>query len=398
MNLLILTSRLPYPPYRGDKLKVYNLIKQLSARHRITLLTLYASNDEVRFVPELEKICASVNVIHLGAAASIANCVSNVLSGAPFQVAYFSSRPFEQKLDATLAKEKFDGVYVHLISMARYAVNAKIAPDAVIDLTDAVSLYLKRFLDAEKNPFKKFFLKEEWFRVSQYERIVEGFGQSLVCSGVDRDHLLRHAPHARVGVLPNGIDLEYFNETADVAPEPHSLVYTGNMSYYPNVDGALYFTREILPRIKEKVPDVRLSIVGQNPPQKLRRLAGPGISVTGFVTDIKERYLKGEVAVAPVRYGAGTLNKVLEPMALGVPVVASSFSVEGLPLENGRDVLLADRPDEFAAHVVALLASGELRRTIGGNARAIVRHLYGWDKIAATLENYFTETSTRKNV
>lgn len=235
------------------------------------------------------------------------------------------------------------------------------------------------------------FLKIELGRLKRYEQILERFDVSLVCSEVDAGVLQSRAPRSKINLLHNGIDLEYFSSNGVLTPNPGQIIFTGNMSYYPNIDGALFLIKEIFPRIKKSFAQAKLYIVGQSPPSNLKRLSSPDIIVTGFVSDIKSQYLQSTVAVAPIRFGAGTLNKTLEPMALGIPVVATSIAMEGLPLLHGRDVFVADSADDFAQAVVNILNDKNLRQMMGVNAQSIVRNNYDWKTIAERLETIYQE-------
>ncbi len=166
------------------------------------------------------------------------------------------------------------------------------------------------------------------------------------------------------------------------------------MSYYPNIDGALFLIKDIFPKIKRVISNAKLFIVGQNPPSALRRMSSDDIIVTGFVPDIREEYLQSVVAVAPIRFGAGTLNKILEPMALGIPVVATSVATEGLPLMNGRDVLVEDSADGFAKCVVRVLADTALQHSLGSHAQSIVREKYDWKTITEKLDSIYHHVLT----
>jgi sugar transferase (PEP-CTERM/EpsH1 system associated) len=391
MKILLLTPRLPYPPYRGDKLKIYNLIKQLSPRHEITLFTFVTAGDRAEDIEPLRKLCKEVKVFKLPVWKSILNCAGNLFSEIPFQVAYYSSGGMSNAFKAELESRRYDIAHVHFIRGAQYALEHSPAIPAVLDLTDAGSLYLERFLNKSKNVFQRIFLREELRRLRLYERNLERFDSCLVCSTIDRDALLRRAPKATIELLYNGVDLEYFSPDDAVQCEPDRIILTGNMSYFPNLDGALYFIEEIFPIIRKSRPGAKVYIVGQNPPTKLRRMSGHNVIVTGFVPDIKEHYLKSTVAVSPIRFGAGTLNKVLEPMALGVAVVATSVSVMGLAVVPGKDVLVADTSEEFAAEVIRLLNDSNLRTKVSQSAKNIVRSTYDWKTIALKLENVYAE-------
>jgi sugar transferase (PEP-CTERM/EpsH1 system associated) len=391
-KILITSSRLPYPPYRGDKLKIFNLIKQLSKMgHDITLISFIASKDEEQHLQKLKEYCSEVKTIYLPVWKSVLNCLFNIFSDKPFQVAYYASKIFKHQIEKGIASERFDIIHVHLIRMAQYMKNHSGGIPRVLDLTDAGSLYLERFLKVKKQMFFKILLKVELKRLQKYEGILETFEKVLVCSDVDKKHLLQHSPKAKIDLLYNGIDLEYFTNTKKIKPEPYRIIFTGNMSYFPNTDGILYFVKDIFPLIKNKIRGVQLYIVGKDPPVKIKKLANDNIMVTGFVSDIKRYYEQSSVTIAPIRFGAGTLNKILEPMALGIPVVTTSLGVEGLPVQTQRDLIIANNEADFADAVIQLLNDVELQSRISGNAKLLVRSLYGWGKIAEQLQSYYME-------
>lgn len=398
MRLLFLTSRLPFPPHRGDKLKIYNLIKQLSRRgHEITLVSFVASKrEETEYVRPLLEFCVDVKTVHMTSLSSIFNCFSSLLSSSPFQVSYFKSIRMKRVIESALASKAYGIIHVHLIRMAQYVAESKNIW-RVLDLTDAGSLYLNRFLKVTHNPFLRLFLGIEAKRLERYEQILERFDTCLVCSDIDREVLHEHAPNSRIDLLYNGIDLEYFVPDGEIQQEPYRIVYTGNMSYFPNVDGVVFFVREVFPRIKRAIEQAKLFIVGQNPPYRLRRLESKDITVTGFVPDIRQYYLRSTVAVAPIRFGAGTLNKVLEPMALGLPVVATSIAAEGLPIKHGKELLIADSADDFAEAVVKVLLDTNLQKTLGASAKHIVRDLYDWERIVRKLEDVYEQSRPSSN-
>jgi polysaccharide biosynthesis protein PslH len=199
LNILFLTSRLPYPPYRGDKLKIFNLIKQLSKMgHDITLISFIATKDEEQHLPALKEYCSEVKTIYLPVWKSVLNCLFNIFSDKPFQVAYYESKTFKRHLEKEIESKRFDVVHVHLIRMAQYMVNGSDRIPRILDLTDAGSLYLERFLKVKKNILFKILLKVELKRLKIYENILESFEKVLVCSDVDKKHLLQHAPKSKI--------------------------------------------------------------------------------------------------------------------------------------------------------------------------------------------------------
>ena len=390
MRILFLTSRIPYPPHRGDKLKIWNLMKQLSRRHEIILLTFVANDQEARWLGQLREICREVHTVRLPVWRSWLNCALAMPKKIPFQVEYYRSRRMEELVHEQIGKTKPEVIHTHLIRMAQYTAEEKNIP-VVLDLTDAVSLYLSRFREIRKNPIAKWLLGVELQRMRRYESIIGSFDRGLVCSNTDRSFLLDRYSNLSLGILPNGVDLETFSSNGSTGVEPFRIIFTGNMSYFPNADGASFLVRDVLPKIKSVVPQVKLYIVGQNPPASVQALAGENVVVTGFVEDIRSEYLKSMVAVSPIRFGAGTLNKVLEPLALGVPVVSSSIGLEGLGLSGGTDIFVADDAQEFAAAVVRLLTDETLRGAMATRASEQVRTKFSWENISLDLERIYQE-------
>ncbi|MGH7455118.1 MAG: glycosyltransferase, partial [bacterium] len=395
MKILLITPRLPYPPYRGDKLKIFNLLKRLSKSNSIHLISFVENGHEQEYIQYLAPYCAAVEVIPLPRWRSYLQCLFGLFSALPLQVHYFKSEKMRRRIAEICRRQHFDVIHTHLIRMAQYTVGSE-HPLRVLDLTDAVSLYLTRFLSREKSRLMKLLLKVELERIKRYESLLEQFHACFVCSEPDKEQSLKAAPEANVQIIPNGVDLAYFSNDKPVPYDPARIVFTGNLTYYPNLDGIFYFINEIFPLVKKEMPAAKFYIVGQSPPAKVRALASNDVIVTGFVEDIKQHYLSSAVAVSPIRFGAGTLNKILEPLALGVPVVATSMGTEGLDLTNGKEILIADGPHTFAKHVIRVMKDQEFREKLGKEGMALVRQLYNWDAVVQALENIYQEL-TEKN-
>lgn len=390
MKLLFLTPRVPYPPYRGDKLKVWNLLRQLSKRHRITLLTFVQNKEEEGLLEPVREFCEEIHFVRLPKWRSVVNCFFALWKKIPFQVAYYESKKMAALVGETIKRTKPDIIHTHPIRMAQYTVGVTSIPK-VLDSTDAKSLYLARFRETQKNLVLKWLLGMELKRMIAYEAIIAKYDRVLTCSYVDRDFLLKRAPNASIELLYNGIDLETFSRNGDEHPDPYRIIFTGNMTYFPNIYGAEFLVKEIFPLIKEAVPQAVLYIVGQNPPSRVKSLASKDVIVTGFVEDLKTEYLKSSVAVSPILFGSGTLNKVLEPLALGIPVVSTSYCVEGLELKEDEEILIANDPKEFADSVVRLLQDPSLRARMANAAMQKVRSRFGWSEIVAGLDRLYTD-------
>lgn len=392
MKILIITPRIPYPPFRGDKLKIYNLSRILVKNNEVHLFTFYRKKKDFNDIENLEKLGLKVIAIHFSIFSSLLGLFKALFSNSPFQVNWYHSNKAKKKLEKLQEIEQFDIIYYHLIRTAQYLQVDKKEnkPLNVIDLTDAVSLYLNRMLEKERNFLKRIFIRSEFQRINKYEKIIEAFDMVFICSEKDKQFLIEKNISKEINILQNGFDVNYFS------PDNHwfdddRILFTGNMPYYANYDAVIYFTQEIFPLILQKRRTVKFYIVGQNPPRKIRKLQSENIIVTGFVKDIKTEYLKSAVNVAPMRFGAGTLNKVIESLALGVPVVATSIAVGGLPKELSKFVLVADTPIEFADKVISVIENKNIRQTLMSEAKISVKNLLSWEIIVKNFENLLKE-------
>jgi glycosyltransferase involved in cell wall biosynthesis len=219
-------------------------------------------------------------------------------------------------------------------------------------------------------------------RIERYERYVaETFEETWLISNADRQVLAADCPAANIRVVTNGVDLERFYPTGDLA-EPNSLIFVGHLGVFHNVDAAVHLVRDVLPRIRREIPGCTLTLAGAEPSAQVARLSDvPGVRVTGFVPDLNEHLNRAAVFVAPLRFAAGVQNKVLEAMAAGRPVVTTSVVNAGLGAQPGEEVLVADDVAATAAHVVALLRDAELRARIGEAGRRFVRRTYDWGHV-----------------
>jgi sugar transferase (PEP-CTERM/EpsH1 system associated) len=391
VKILYLTSRFPYPPFRGDKLHLYNILKPLSRRHEVTLVSFIQRGTQVQWVDALRPLCHRIELVHLPAWRSLVQCLQVIFSKCPFQVAYFKSRAMNDLVHRVIAEEQPDVVHVHLIRMAQFVEADRKVP-RVVDLTDATSLYLSRFRAASRSWLKKLLLSEELRRILDYEKVLAEFDLSLVCSPLDLSVMKDHVPRATLEIVRNAVDMSRFPPLdGAIRADPGRIIFTGNMTYFPNEDAARYMVNDILPLIRREIPDVRLFLVGQNPPASVRALAGAGVVVTGFVEDIRAEYARSAVAVAPIRFGAGTLYKILEPLALGIPVVTTSTGIGGVDLIAGEDILVGDDPQAFATHVVRLLRDPDLQRMMAARAAAKVLALHDWEIVAGKVEGVYRD-------
>ncbi|HRP92837.1 MAG TPA: glycosyltransferase [Ignavibacteriaceae bacterium] len=397
MKILIITPRIPYPPYRGDKLKIFNISRILSKTNDVHIVTFYRNESDKELVKPIEELGIKVSLVRLTLLESIFNALLAIFLTTPFQVAWYKSSRMKKSVEDLLKQNSFDVVYYHLIRSSQYL--SKIQDKSclnIIDFTDAVSLYLSRMFEQEKNYIKKIFIRTELKRIKNYENIAEKFDALFICSEIDRQFLIDKGIKQDIQILNNGIDTDYFvSEQNDY--DFKRIIFTGNMPYYANSDAVIYFTKDILPLITKKDPEVRFYIVGQHPPLMIKKLASENVIVTGYVKDIRAEYLKSAVNVAPMRFGAGTLNKVLESIALGIPVVATSISMLGLPKELAKFVFIADTPAEFANTVLEVINNPSIRNELMVEGKTIISKTLSWNNIVSDFEFFLKNKLKEKN-
>ncbi len=399
MKILIITPRIPYPPYRGDKLKTFNISNELLKRNKVKIVSFLSNTDEAKDVVELQKKGFDIEVVSLPKIKSWLMMLVGFFSSSPLQVLYYSSDEMHKRIRELTSREKFDVVYFHLINSAQYFDSVS-DPNSlrVLDFTDATSLYLKRYVDFLKNPFRKLIFKWEVKKVLKYESIAKKFDTLFVCSNTDKEFLLKRNVHSNIQLLLNGIDLDTFRYESTKL-EKGRIIFAGNMSYFPNIDAVMYFAKDVFPLIQKRVPSAKFYIVGQQPPPKILSLQSEAIVVTGFVNDIRKEYLLSSVNVAPIRFGSGTLNKVIESLLLGVPTVATSLSINGSPIEIKKYVYVADTPEQFAEKVVQLILDNSDWKQRVEEAKRTTQDMLGWEKIVQEFEIYLQERmNIKKNI
>lgn len=393
MKILFLANRIPYPPYRGDKLKIYNLAKRLSKHHELVLLTFTETEEDKKYKPELEEIFTEVHLIHLPKWQSALNCLAALWSSTPLQVLYFRSSSMRRKLDELLNRSQFDAIHVQHLRMAPYLSYRKDLK-RILDLPDAFSLYWKRRQKIKSSFYKTWFEKIEQKRLAKYEQIIKAYQLSLVCSDEDKAYLEQLHQAKNIKLLPNGVDRTTFVQMHHDYAHNNTLLFTGNMDYAPNVDAVIYFVNEIFPLIIKRFPDVVFTIAGQRPVEQVKALACNNIHVTGFVKDLASVYNDASVVVAPLRFGAGTQNKVLEAMAMGVPVVCSHVGFKGLGIKSGEGAIMETDTNAFAEAICKLLSDEEYRKQVGNAGAKVIAENFDWEVVTRKLEQYFQEIQT----
>lgn len=382
MRICFLTPRFPYPPLKGDSLRVYHQLRMLNRDHQITLLSVADAPVSEADYAAVADLCERVEVVPLPRWRSILNMGAGVASQQPMQVRYYRAAMLQQRLTDLIATEQFDVIHATLIRMLPYVWGIG-SPPVVVDLIDSLSLNLADRRDQVRGP-RRMAYEMEYRRVREYERaVVQHFPALVVSSPADRQMLGRE----HIVVIPNGVDVDQFAYQGPEGRDSVTLVFTGNMGYHPNEEAVVWFATEVWPLLRLSRSELRFQIVGTNPTERVRALAraSSDIEVLGRVPDVTTYLGCAAVAVCPMRSGSGIQNKVLEAMSVGTPVVATSIANRGVLAVPERDLLIADTAQEYAAAVSRLLDDSDLCARLSRSGHAFVAENFSWEQHAAKL-------------
>jgi sugar transferase (PEP-CTERM/EpsH1 system associated) len=400
-------------PYAPNLIRVrpYNLIRELVKRgHEVTVGTVWTNENDQQDIANLSKLVHKVESVHVPRWRSYRNCLLALPTRVPLQAVYSWQPALLNQFEVNLRRngeqtQKFDIVHVEHLRGSQYGLKVKsLFPQIPIvwDSVDCISLLFKLAAGRSKRRSSKWISSFELKRNQWYEGwLTSQFDHTLVTSSIDRQALAdlaknngNHKP--KITVIPNGVDLDYFTPGDDSLRRKDTLVVSGKMSYHANVTMVLDLVEKIMPHIWSKQPEVKLWIVGKDPTPEIRSLDQKrGITVTGTVDDIRLYLRQATVAVAPISYGVGIQNKVLEAMACGTPLVATPQAVSTLSVANGKDLLVSDHPAQFAEHVIQLLENQPYREQIGRSGLQYVEANHKWSIIANRLEGIYYECIIR---
>jgi sugar transferase (PEP-CTERM/EpsH1 system associated) len=408
MNILYIV------PYVPDMVRVrpYNLIRNLTSHgHQVSVATLWSNNAEKTALEQLKMDCYQVHAEQTNRWQTLFSCVATLPTSKPLQAAYSWQPKLARQLISLVNQNNndFDVVHVEHLRGSRYGlflkseINSKNKKLPIVwDSVDCISLLFSQASKKSRNLVSRLMTHFETNRTYQYEQWLLGqFDRILVTSSVDKNafesmrNIDKEQPE--ISVIPNGVDLDYFHPIGSGARELATVVLSGKMSYHANVAMTMHLVYEILPIVWSQNPEVKLWIVGKDPPQSIRKLAqNPAIQVTGTVNDIRPYLQNATMAVAPITYGAGIQNKVLEAMACGTPVITTSQAVSALSIHPDRDAIIADESGKFAQSILDLLKNPNRQRDVGQAGRRYVEENHRWTDITTKLEEIYSQVSHRQ--
>lgn len=400
MNILVLTGDIPATTNMPGSPRLFNLCRNLSQRHRLTLVTSSLSKERYQSFlddPKAGGVFTEIVILpELPPPTWWRKQVHRLHQEAHFVTRHRSPEYHTEqcrRIRNCFRQGDFDVIYVDGLYMAQYIMSIDLECPAVIDLHDCATLYYSRAMRVEPRWLRKLALYLETRSIGRWEKsLSRRFSAIITNSRVDEAFLRSLDPSGNIVAIVNGVDSEFFSP-ADTKIDVSKLIFTGVMDYGPNEDAATYFCDAILPLIQKHYPRVQFWVVGKDPTEKVRMLAQrPGVHVTGGVPDVRPFMETAGIFVCPLRFGAGIKNKILAALAMQKAVVATSLSLEGFDLQEDEHVITADEPERFAAQVIRLIEDPQMAARLGRNGQAFVRSEYSWEGSATLLEQMLHDT------
>lgn len=405
MRILWLKTEVLHPVDKGGKIRTYNMLKELKREHEVTYLTLddgSASDEDKKNASEYchQLVCIPHARREKFTPGFYYELLLNLVSSNAYAIKKYESRAMRREIVERDRQGAFDLLVCDFLAPA-VNVPADLTTPAVLFQHNVEAMIWKRHYEVQSNPVKKAYLYGQWQKLRRFEReMCRRFDSVIAVSADDREQMKDEYGAEAVFDVPTGVDVEFFQPNNAVKPVPNSLVFTGSMDWLPNDDAIRYFTREIMPLIKNKVKDVTLTVVGRNPAPALVDLSkeDPSLIITGRVDDVRPYMENAAAYIVPLRIGGGTRLKIFEAMAMEKAVVSTTVGAEGLPLTNGVELLLADEPATFADAVVRVVTDSAYANDLGQRAASVVRENFGWRQVTERFISICGKTETHPQI
>ncbi|HSJ52971.1 MAG TPA: glycosyltransferase family 4 protein [Anaerolineae bacterium] len=406
-RILFLTQILPYPLSSGAKIRQYYMLRHLARRHEVTLVSFTRADDPAEALEHLQDVCYAVHPVpmHRSPWRNVRAAAKGMLTGLPMVIARDEVAEMKAALRRLVAAQAFDVIHADQLSMAWWARSAaRMAeprrPGTVLDEHNAIYLLTRRMAGTERNPLRRAITLREARAFARYERdMCREFDAVVTVTTEDREHLLALFPPEererlafKITVVPICVDPEHVSPVAHRDGGPPTVLHLGTMFWPPNAHGVLWFAREVLPLIHEQVPEARFVVVGKNPPAEVQALTSdPRVQVTGYVADPLPYLESADAVVVPLHAGGGMRVKIVDAWLWGLPIVATPIGAEGIRVQDGENILLAEGAQKCARATVRLLTDQALNRRLRANGRAWVEAHYAWQSVYPLVDRVYAD-------
>lgn len=397
MKILMLTPYLPYPLVSGGQIRTYNLLKNLTSKHQITLFSLIKNQDDTQYVSNLKPYCNKINVFKRSSKPfTLKNILKAGLSRQPFLVTRNLVSETKSAVEAELASGNYDLIHAETFYMMPNIPKTSV-PTILVEQT-IESLGYQSYANNSRLWFLKPLLNLDIKKIEYWEQYYWQHADRLITmSQEDKSYIQSKVPGKAIDVVANGVDISYFNSVQKKPSRHPTVLFVGTFSWLPNVQAVKTLVKNVWPSIQQKLPQARLKIVGFQPtPEILAYANDPTIEVNGSVADIRDAYAGAQVLVAPVSWGKGTRYKILEAMATKTPIVATNIAVEGiLGIKPGTHVLIGDTSESIATKTVRLLTDRALQKKLASASYDLVKAQYNWQVISKELDRVYQEIGSK---
>lgn len=397
-KILWLSHLVPYPPKGGVLQRSYNLLFELSKYYDIFLVAFTQSalikthypdyqNGISECKTELGKFCKHIEFIDIPQEkfryGMTLTALKSLFSRESYTVNWLKSDEFMQSVNHLTSTVDFATIHFDTISLAYYN-SSQIKTLKILDHHNIESHMMMRRAENERNLLKKIYFHIEARKILRYEKAVcAGFDLNITCSDLDSRRLQSLIPAANIIEIPNGVDLKYFNMSDDQQTEPKSLIFAGRLNAYTNRKAILYFINDIWPVLKSEIPELKLYVVGSNPPEQINNI-DKDIIVTGFVDDVRPYLDNADIYICPITDGGGTKLKVLDALAMGKVIVGNQEAFEGIDVLHGESAMIANDANEYLMSINELFSNPQLKSKISKNARQLIESKYDYVSIGKT--------------
>lgn len=389
LKILVVSTQFPYPPRSGYPIRVYHLVRQLSERHDVSLLS-FARPDQREAASELPNELSVRVVEHdLSVSARRRAQAASLASSRPFSCREVYSRAMQRAITEQCTAGGVDVIQLESSQLCTYTFPGQVR--IVLDEHDIVYELLQRISDGERAALRRRFNCYEHARFRRFEqRCWEEVDGCAVTSERELPIVGPHRAGKPLAVVPNGVDVEYFRP-AGAHLEPCTVVFNGILTTRPNLDAAEHLVEEVWPLVQHRCPDARLTLVGRASPASVRRLSRPGVVLTGEVPDVRPYLEHAAVVAVPIRIGGGTRLKVVEGLAMGKALVSTSLGCEGIAVRDDEELLIRDGARAFASGILSLFESPGLAAELGRAGRVVIEQEYSWSLAGERLEELYRQ-------
>ncbi|MBE2189439.1 MAG: glycosyltransferase [Desulfobulbaceae bacterium] len=382
-RVLFLTTRFPYPPIGGDKLKAFNLLKIMSKHYDVKLIAWsYFKLPKDSYLELIKSLGVEVEVLRLNPFKAALNCGLKLFSGLPFEISFYNLSEFRKAVETSVKYDKIDVVVAFFMRSGEFVKNMQIKKLLVAE--DCRTLYQKRSYEQTDKFLQKIVRYHEWKKLHKYEKsMMDKFDAVSFVTEHDISSIKNINPHGNYKLLTNGTDVEHYKDSSK--REPYTLLFAGKMNVHSNQISAIQLAKEILPVVAKAVPEVKLIIAGADMNAEIRNLASDKIEIIENVSDMLPQYQRATIFVNPHRGGSGIQNKLLEALACGCSVITTITGIQGINGIDGEHLIIANDSTDFARKIIKLLGDEDLRAKIGTQARKLILETHTWDVVELQL-------------